>query len=104
MFDFVNNYISLYMLAFWERSLAQLAQNLMTFIAVKQFIGNGITWVKDSVITRLKIKRIEFIYDKMKESDKQNADQYEFRKRIECNIQMKKPQEFIGEFYLEHIK
>jgi hypothetical protein len=22
MFDFVNNYISLYMLAFWERSLA----------------------------------------------------------------------------------
>ena len=35
IFDFVNNYVTLYFLAFWDRSLAQLAQNMITFIVVK---------------------------------------------------------------------
>lgn len=71
IFDFVNNYISLYLLAFWDRSLAQLAQNLMTVIVIKQFLFNGIYWFSASVITRLKIKRIQMIYADLikKESD-----------------------------------
>lgn len=44
IFDFVNNYVSLYFLAFWNRSLAQLAQNIITFIVAKQFIYKGIAW------------------------------------------------------------
>jgi hypothetical protein len=71
IFDFVNNYISLYLLAFWDRSLAQLAQNLMTVIVIKQFLFNGIYWFSASVVTRLKIKRIQMIYGDLikKESD-----------------------------------
>jgi len=45
IFDFVNNYVSLYFLAFWNRSLAQLAQNIVTFIVAKQFIYKGIDWI-----------------------------------------------------------
>lgn len=45
IFDFVNNYVSLFFLAFWDRSLAQLAQNLITFLVFKQIAFNVIEYL-----------------------------------------------------------
>jgi hypothetical protein len=70
----VNNYVSLYFLAFWDRNLAQLAQNMVTFIVVKQFLYNGIDWFKDSVVVRAKIARIDFIYSRLIEKNPENEE------------------------------
>ena len=65
IFDFVNNYVSLFFLAFWDRSLAQLAQNLITFLVFKQVAFNVIEYLQYRIVTALKIWRIERHYDRM---------------------------------------
>ena len=65
IFDFVNNYVSLFFLAFWDRSLAQLAQNLITFLVFKQIAFNVIEYLQYRVVTAIKIGRINRHYDKL---------------------------------------
>lgn len=64
IFDFVNNYVSLFFLAFWDRSLAQLAINLITFLVFKQILFNIIEYLEFRVLTALKIRKITNYYDK----------------------------------------
>ena len=74
IFDFVNNYVSLFFLAFWDRSLAQLAQNLFTFLVFKQVLFNIIEYLEYRVITAFKIRRVSKHYDKLILQNPSQAD------------------------------
>ena len=74
IFDFVNNYVSLFFLAFWDRSLAQLAQNLITFLVFKQIAFNIIEYLQFRVITALKIRKVTNYYDKLINNTPSQAD------------------------------
>ena len=74
IFDFVNNYVSLFFLAFWDRSLAQLAINLITFLVFKQIAFNIIEYLDYRVITAFKIRRVSTHYDKLILNNPSQAD------------------------------
>lgn len=104
IFDFVNNYVSLFFLAFWDRSLAQLAQNLITFLVFKQVAFNIIEYLDYRVITALKIRRVSKHYDKLILQNPSQADQLRLQRDVERNIKMAPEGDFLIDSYLEGIK
>lgn len=56
-FMFWNVYISYFILAFWERSVAKLAQSVFTFMVYKQLGTNFIEYLNYRVITNFHIKK-----------------------------------------------
>jgi hypothetical protein len=75
IFDFVNSYVSLFFLAFWERSLAQLAQNLITFLVFQQVVSNVIEYLQNRIITAYKIRRVTNYYNRLIDRTPTQKDQ-----------------------------
>jgi len=61
-------------LAFWERSLAKLAQNLITFLVVKQILLNLFEYLQYKLITGYQIIKIDNHYKKKIAENPDNAD------------------------------
>ncbi len=56
-FTFVNSYIYMFFLAFWDRSVTQLATMLMSFLVIKQIGLNIAEYLTYSVWINHKIKK-----------------------------------------------
>mmetsp|Transcript_7234 Transcript_7234/g.10123 ORF Transcript_7234/g.10123 Transcript_7234/m.10123 type:complete len:242 (+) Transcript_7234:2145-2870(+) len=59
MFQFINSYISNYMIAYWVRDFGQLATNLIVIMVGKQVAMNIIEWAMDKILIGRKIKAVK---------------------------------------------
>ena len=59
MFQFINSYISNYIIAYWVRDFGQLAINLIIILVFKQIGMNLFEWAVDKVLVGLKISKIK---------------------------------------------
>lgn len=62
MFQFINSYISNYMIAYWVRDFGQLATNLIVILAAKQIGLNVLEWAMDKILIGRKLKAVKARY------------------------------------------
>ena len=72
MFQFINSYISNYIIAYWVRDFGQLATNLITIMVGKQVAMNVIEMLMDKILIGRKIKAVKTRYVKELQSADQN--------------------------------
>ena len=59
MFQFINTYISNYIIAYWVRDMAALATNLVTILVFKQVGVNIAEFLQDKILIGRKIKKVK---------------------------------------------
>jgi len=59
MFQFINSYISNYIIAYWVRDFAQLALNLVVILVFKQVGMNLLEWAQDKMMIGRKLNKIK---------------------------------------------
>lgn len=59
MFQFINSYISNYIIAYWVRDFGILATNLMVILVFKQVGANVAEWALDKILIGRKIKKVK---------------------------------------------
>ena len=63
MFQFINSYISNYIIAYWVRDFGQLATNLMVILVFKQVGANVAEWALDKILIGRKIKKVKLEFE-----------------------------------------
>jgi len=90
-FTFVNSYICMFFLAFWDRSVTQLATMLMAMLVVKQIGLNIAEYLTYSVWINHKIKKaVRPYYDELLKIEFPNSD-WALKKRGKCGCKPTKP-------------
>lgn len=64
MFQFINSYISNYIIAYWVRDFGQLATNLIVIMVGKQVAMNIIEMLMDKILIGRKISQVKARYAK----------------------------------------
>ena len=59
MFQFINTYISNYIIAYWVRDMAALATNLVVILVFKQVGVNIAEFLQDKILIGRKIKKVK---------------------------------------------
>ena len=59
MFQFINTYISNYIIAYWVRDMASLATNLVVILVFKQVGINIAELLQDKILIGRKIKKVK---------------------------------------------
>ena len=63
MFQFINSYISNYIIAYWVRDFGILATNLMVILVFKQVGANVAEWAMDKILIGRKIKKVKVEFE-----------------------------------------
>ena len=79
MFNFINAYISNYLLAYWSRNFGGIAQNLLIIMVFKQVIMNVIEYFEDRSTSK-KIQKIK------KEFEEKISEEKDEKKRMDLDM------------------
>lgn len=77
MFQFINSYISNYIIAYWVRDFGILATNLMVILVFKQVGANVAEWAMDKILIGRKIKKVKVEFEARLKALDSSTDQIE---------------------------
>lgn len=110
MFQFVNSYISNYIIAYWVRDFGQLATNLMVILVFKQVGANLAEWAMDKVLIGRKITKVKAEFEQrrqaMPEQEKEDViavEELNMHQHMEEQLVMAPGSESLIYFYNEAI-
>ena len=110
MFQFINSYISNYIIAYWVRDFGQLATNLMVILIGKQVGLNLLEWAMDKYLVGRKIKAVKAHYQEViskkqadKETDRIAIEELKMHQHLEEQLVMAPGSATLIYFYNEAI-
>jgi hypothetical protein len=89
MFQFINSYISNYIIAYWVRDFGTLVTNLIVIMVFKQIGANIAEWMMDKILIGRKIKKVKAHFQSIqpKEGGKLDVVIETEELRMHCHIE-----------------
>jgi len=89
MFQFINSYISNYIIAYWVRDFGLLVTNLIVIMVFKQVGANVAEWMMDKILIGRKIKKVKLHFQNIqpKEGDKLDVAIQAEELKMHCHIE-----------------
>lgn len=108
MFQFINSYISNYIIAYWVRDFGILAQNLVVIMVFKQVGANIAEYLQDKILIGRKIKKVKTHYQGQlmalsATDDTIGTEELKMQQHIEEQLVMAQQAESLIYFYNEAI-